>query len=307
MVKFDPEKSKIPEQISAPLKGTDEPVLMDKVNVLLYGDGKRVRCAAEIVYCAAGDTCSLYRAGHCIQHRRMFGSSDVCKYGHVTCIEGFTSRAASFSGFRNFYRRDPAYSALSAAANLPMSIIAEDVCLSLSPVLVLHADDGTWTVDDKTSALLRSSDEVLSWVPISELSPDLLDQICKARPRDIFGQLIGTYSTETIPRLLDLIRQKLPDVYAALVERYPQYADVECDHKGRRAYFATLAEGSRVRFDGNEWEIRDGKLVGHDVIMRRNFSTFGVAAEVIVDIAEDVTVVIEDNSWVDDGTRFVGE
>lgn len=306
MAAFNKAKASIPDTIEAKVKGTDNAMEMDKVNIQIYGDGVGARNSVEIVYCGGKGECSLFCKGKCMQYRRLFGSSDICKYGSVARIDGYSNRAASFSQFTSFYRSDPSYGALEKSGPFAMAEIAGEYCLSISPLRLAKDDDGRWKVVSESRITMDESR--LSWIPTEDLTCEIVRDIIEAKPRDILGHAIESWKSENVPRFLDALEKMAPDVYKELCERFPEYTSIVRDHVGREAYLATLANGTKVRLDGNVWEVRDGKLYGKDIKVKRGLSSvIGRAAEVVVDVDERATIHIEDNSWVDGETEFTGD
>lgn len=298
MAQFSKKAYPMPDKITAsPYRGVD-PVEMQKIDVILYGDGKSRRNSADIIYCSCPDKCSLYAIGKCMQHRKIFAPTDMCAFGCVRTVEGFTRRAASFSQFNAYIKDDPLYASTKGDFSFSLTKIDNTFAIRVPSIQLVKKEDGSWKVDTD------SWGSATAWVPETELTVELIEKIVNARPRSIFGDVIRSYQTDAVPKFLENMQKLAPELYSAFVAANPDYAGVVRNNVGRLAYIKTLAEGTVLKIEGNTWTVCDGKLVGKNVQILKGFLPLGRANEIILDIDDNAKIEVKDNAWCDKGTVF---
>lgn len=249
--------------------------------------GMSKRSALFELYCQKPEDCDLLQKDNTCIH---CGAMTRCPFGRKQETEGPTPRAQSFYDTLDRWRAQNAeyLGALSSfsAYNrifrtnghfyLPYSHMAEGV-MSLGTGYPLK--------------------EV--WVPEADLTPELLDRICTARPRSAFGGEILSYQAEEVPKFIADIHALYPDLFEKLSEEQKaRLASVS--YVGRKADLTTCAPGKYV-FTRDRWDW-DGELLhGKSMLFQP------VPGEISITIRPKpgAKVEITDNSQVTPETRFL--
>jgi len=278
-----------------------------KINVNLYGGksifgGKETPLEADTIYCDRFDKCSFYADGKCLNCRSPF--SPVCKFGKKTTTRGYTSRAAKYYDFKNQYKQDDCYNKLCYPSDLAAKI---GDCLFLNLVYVRvdkrTEEDEKWKRDINgyiiENAGFRNGGD---FIPISDITNELLYATFNYRPRAIMGGEIKDYQSKVVPDVLVSLKKCAPEIYKNFVAEHPKY-DMEPNYVGKYAYIKTMVNGSTlIDCHGNKFILKDGKLVGRNI--ERGFVPFHGVMDCIVDVSETQTYKIDDNSQCNENTRF---
>lgn len=286
---------------------------MTKINANLYGGknlfGKKEKpLEADILYCSCPDKCSLYQEGKCLNCRALGG--DRCKYGKKITEKGYTSKAKKYHSFREKYTTDDCYGKLSYPNSTSFAVIGNELWLCLQYVDVYKPKENDSRSVNEFGYALRSSHSVLNGggnahILKEEATPDFLNQIFTYVPRSLFGnEPISEYSDKIVPNILQEMRRRTPEIYKALVDKYPKYTEMLPDYIGKRAYIRTMVEGSVLTdCHGNTAVLRNGKLYCERYT--KGFVPFdGTVAECIIEIGEKQVYKIDDNSQCDENTIF---
>lgn len=130
------------------------------------------------------------------------------------------------------------------------------------------------------------------------------------RPRAIFGGEIASYQKESVPLLIQHIREVDPDMWRQLISVRPQY-DVAPNYVGRTALIRTLAHPISISPYKDEYPVAwewNGKTLT-TTSQHAYGSTWGhikaesVAIEIVP--AVNAAVTVEHNAWVTPDTVFV--
>lgn len=272
---------------------------MKKINVKLYGGKsifKGVRetpLEAEITYCDKCEQCSFYKNGECFNAGRWKSN---CKIGRKEIVKGYTSRASKYYDFKRNWEKDECYYKLKEP-NTKIGIVEDIVVLNLELIKII--DDLT-VVED-----VGFGKSGLVYIPLQKFTNDIIKQICDIRPRTIFDNVpIKRYYEEIIPRFLYELKSNFNDIYTRFINEYPRY-NKQYNFVGRKAYIYTLNDNITIK-DGKYGKYNflksDGYLIGE---FKSAFLPFDAnKAEIKMKIAEDMVCEIEDNSWVNENTKF---
>ena len=289
---------------------------MKKINVCLYGGksifkgAKETALEADEIYCDKVDICTFYKNGNCLRCRAAF--SRGCKFGKTVNRIGYTSRAAKYYTFKKQYDSDPLYNKLSH----PNALVGRigDV-LYLNPKYVdVSKNDGTsrsdwrgYLVDGYVVEDPHFSG-VETFIPIAEITTELLHAILRWRPHSFFAGEIVAYQKEVVPDLIHGLRKYTPELYGRLIEEHPEY-DIAPNYVGKKAIIASLKPGSSFKdHNGNTW-IYDGEYVESASEIGLSFGSpwwadgggRGIAK---IRVNDKMKFTVTDNSQVDENTRF---
>ena len=269
-----------------------------KINVNLYGGksifgGKETPLEAEVTYCDKCESCSFYKNGECFSAGRWKSN---CKIGRKELVRGYTSRANKYYEFKRTWEKDECYHKLREP-NTTIGIVEDTVILNLELIKINE--------DMKVEEDVGFGNYRLVYIPLEKFKNDIIKQICDVRPRTMFDNVpIKRYYKEIIPRFLYELKTNFNDIYTRFINEYPEY-DKEPDFIGRKAYIYTLNDDITIykKEDGRyNFLKKDGYLIGE---YSSSFLPFDCKkAEIKIKINEDMTCKIEDNSWVNENTKF---
>lgn len=273
---------------------------MDKINVALYGGksifgGRETPLRAEIVQCDKYKKCSLYKNGCCLKITSMF--SGTCKFGEKTAIKGYTSRAKKYFKFRDMYKEDAKFNSLHYPDACYVALIDDTVYLNLEFAVLDKNDIGEWFIDD---AVLRSG---AVWLPLNELTPDLLNMICSYRPHALMGGEIYSYQKEQIPNILIQLKKILPDIYKEFITKYDRF-DIEPDYVDKYAYVNSIKDGTVIADSKGNRFIKNGNYLTSDSWSSCFLPFDARTCSIKIEITDTMVFKITDNSQVDDDTVF---
>jgi len=280
---------------------------MKKINVDLYGGkslfgGKESPLEADEIYCDCAEKCSFYAECKCLRCRSFL--APTCKFGKNSITKGYTSRAAKYYDFKQKYQKDECYSKLNYPSDLAATIY-DYLYLNLRYVLVRKRTerDDSWKIDINgylISAAGFSSGSV--FIPISDVTNELLYTIFSYKPCAIMGGVIKDYQAKAVPDVLMSLKKCAPKIYNDFILEYPQY-DLTPNYVGKYAYIKTMADGSILTdCHGNKFTLKGGKLIG--TAIKLGFTPFGGTMDCTVNIAETATYKVDDNSQCNDTTKF---
>lgn len=287
---------------------------MDKICVNLYGGksifgGRETPLEADEIFCDNAKSCTLYKEGKCLCCRAAFARK--CPNGRVITTKGYTSRARKYGEFRSKYTNDKVYSKLKYPQENYFAILGDKYWFRLTYVAARKADErddrrrvNEWGYIVDNTATIGNNQLI---IPCDEINIDLLNTILSYIPRTFFGNdIITDYQDKAVPRILNEMKEKAPDLYTQLAEKYPKYKNEEYapNYVGMWAYTKTLKNGAVIKdCHGNEGVVKDGKI--YCDTYTSGFVPFGgKSATVVVEIKDTDVFKITDNSQVDENTKF---
>lgn len=269
-----------------------------KINVNLYGGkgifgGREAPLEAEVTYCDKCENCSFYKNGECFSVGRWKSN---CKIGRKELVKGYTSRANKYYDFKRTWEKDECYHKLREP-NTTIGIVEDTIILNLELITINE--------DMKVEEDVGFGNHRLVYISLEKFTNDVIKQICDVRPRTIFDNVpIKRYYEEIIPRFLYELKTNFNDIYTRFISEYPEY-DKEPNFVGRKAYIYTLNDDINIK-DGKRGKYnfikKDGYLIGEYEDAWLPFDS--KKAEIKIKITEDMKCEIDDNSWVNENTKF---
>lgn len=280
------------------------------ISVNLYGGkslfgGRESALVKDTITCTEYDRCSLYKEGKCLRCRAL-ASFTACPNGQTETTRGYTSRAKKYSLFKRKAEEHPAYGKLRYP-DCYVAVLGDWVYLHLSYFKVWRpvSPDGC----RRNVALGNGyvlTENVLGNNPVkkNDLTADMLYIILSQEPTTWNGQPITRYKEEVVPRVLFEVKKLLPELYKELVSLHPEM-NMAPYNIGRYALVRTMVNGSIITDShGNKATLKDGKLYCDD--FAQGFIPFnGVKASLVVEVGENQTAKVTDESQCDENTRFV--
>lgn len=284
---------------------------MSKINVSLYGGkgifgGKETPLEADEIYCDVYNTCSFYKEGKCLRCRSFL--APICKFGSNEIIKGYTSRAKKYYTFKNKYKEDEMYNKLEYPNSL-VGIMNDYLYMRLKFVSVRKKEDcanyckeigNGYVINDVgfgTGAV---------FIPLTEVTADLLYSIFSFKPHAIMGGEITTYQEKIVPDIIQSMRRIVPDIYNNFVTKYPQY-NITPNYIGKKAYIYSLKPNTTFILNNYKWTY-DGEYISTTNFDLGLSSPWWIQtdekADVKLKVNEKMTIEINDNSIVDEDTKF---
>lgn len=280
---------------------------MNLIDVYLTGGksifgGKESPLEAHEVYCDNSDKCSLYKNEQCLNHRTPLASPH-CKLGNVVNIKGYTSRAQKYSTFKSKYTSNDKYDCLTYPNTNNLAIIGDTVFiyLTFAKVTLNKETDNYYTT--RTNYICESG-----YVPMNKFNTDLIYNIATFKPRALLGGFISDYKDKIIPDFLLSLSKLMPAIHDEFIAKYPEW-NLAPNYIGKTAYVNSLKPGTKFIEHKTEW-LYDGEYViaeNMDLGLSSPWWHGNYASENIVKIKVNnkMTITINDNSIVDENTKFV--
>ena len=244
------------------------------------------------VYCGKYDNCGAFKHGCCTFWSGLGGIR--CPYGKKHYETGYTRRSRKYSTWIKA-RED-------RSKDIKIQLSGIDKICAIGDYIYFPYDH--WSLDKS----IETPDNFVSgtkFIKREDFTVKLFQQIVLARPQALFGGEIRRYREEIVPKMIQHVREQLPEFFKQWSEEYPKTANnFKCpDYVDRKAYVHTVKPGSKFNVNRNLW-IWDGKYLicenGDDVFMP-------VRGEVNIQILpkEKQTIKIQDNVQVGPDTKFM--
>jgi len=209
---------------------------MEVINVGLYGGkgifgGKETPLEASIISCDKHNECSYFKNGQCMAVRSVLSPS--CKFGSVSTVRGYTSRARKYGEFKRKWKDHEFYNRLSYPPQ-KIGIIDGVVVFPYPFIRITKTENGKYSVDEP--ALFSNSN---SYIELEKFNSDLIYRICSYRPQALMGGEITSYQKEKVPLFLAHLQEILPEVFEKFIEAYPKFGR-KIDYVGRKALLKTI-------------------------------------------------------------------
>lgn len=280
---------------------------MDKICVDLYGGrglfgGRERPLEADVIHCDNCDNCSIYKDGHCLR-RRAFMEYTGCKYGSVSTVGGYTSRAKKYREFKETYENDPTYRKLTYPSGTSFASIGDYYFISLTYASInIGKETGKYYVETEAWVAKRAF-----FILKEDLTAELLHKLLSAKPRALMGGVIDDYQKKCVPNFVCELRRLSTELFAELCKIDNKYLDYVPDYRGRWARIDTLVIGSKLEdCHGNKYTLSkddDGKIF-MEGYMTHAVPFFGKNAFVKVYPTDGQTIQVKDSSWCDENTKF---
>lgn len=246
------------------------------------------RASLTVLHCQHPEGCELYtRESSCL----LMGWGE-CKFGFCSHEEGPSPRAMKYRATVNEWKR--LYAPIHDRLKYPTTTRRIFKINGYYYLPYDHMSSGNLSHPTAQSFPIQSK-----WVPEAEMTPELLERICRAQPMDRGYVTLKSYQAESVPKFIADLKCHFPDLFALLPE--DQKARVRTmNFVGRKADLTTCPPGDYL-FDGKVWRW-DGELLhGTHMVFAP------VKGEVTITIRPEPgsPVEITDNAQVTDKTRFL--
>ena len=284
---------------------------MKKINVELYGGkpifgGREKPLEADEIYCDRYEQCSYYAGGKCLRCRSIL--APTCKFGKTITAIGYTSRAKKYYSFKSIFRDDEVYSKLKYPNELA-AIMGDTLYMryKFGDVHKRRESDEKWKKDvDGYIIDTNCFGSGGVFIPLNEVSNKLLFAIFTNKPRALMGGVISDYQEKVVPDIIQTLKRIAPDIHKRFVTEYPQF-DKEPNYIGKEIFVDSLKPNTKFKVNGKEWTF-DGEYVSAANIDIGHSSPWwlqsGVHSDVKIKVNDEMTIEVNDNSIVDENTRF---
>lgn len=283
---------------------------MEKINVNLYGGkgilgGKESPLEADEIFCDRFEQCTYYQSGKCLRCRSFF--APTCKFGRNNVIKGYTSRARKYYSFESKYRNDEVYSRLKYPNEL-VALIGDTLYINYKYGTVRKRTykDEKWVKEVEGYIIDTDSYRSSVFIPLNEVTNTLLFAIFSNKPRAVMGGIIEEYQEKVVPDIIQTLKRIAPEIHKNFIDEYPQF-DKEPNFLGKKVFVNSLKPNTKFSAKEKEW-VFDGEFVS-----TTNFN-IGLKspwwceddkrADVKIKVNEKMTIAVNDNSIVDENTRF---
>jgi len=211
--------------------------------------------------------------------------------------------------FDSKYKNDECYGKLHHPNDWRVAVMDDVVALNLTYAICDKKKyNYTWNKWEQTENYgVREcgfATGTYSYVPLEELTSDLLDKILSYVPRTMLGyDEIKDYRIKIVPNILFELSKLLPDVYKKLITDYPKYKEISPNFVGKYALVKTLPDGIVLK-DSNGNFVKEGNYLVSKCWSSCFLPFRSKHAEVKIEITDDMEYKIESNSQVDENTEF---
>lgn len=126
-------------------------------------------------------------------------------------------------------------------------------------------------------------------------------------PRNIWGSVIEDYQNKVVPDIIQTLKRVAPEIHKKFIKKYPQF-DKEPNYIGKKVYVNSLKPNTKFTAKNKEW-LFDGEYVSASNVDIGSGSPWwlqnGVYSDVKIKVNDKMTIEVNDNSIVDENTRFV--
>lgn len=284
---------------------------MNKINVDLYGGnglfgGKETPLEAKETYCDRAEQCTYYKNNTCLSCKAVL--SPLCKFGKIVNIKGYTSRAKKYYDFKCKYQNDKMYNKLKYP-NDRVAIIGDELHIryDYGTVRKRTEQDESWTKDVDGYIITSDCMRKNVFIPLAEATNNLLFAIFSNKPRNIWGSVIEDYQNKVVPDIIQTLKRVAPEIHKRFIEEYPQF-DKKPNYIGKDIYVNSLKPNTKFVVKGEEWFF-DGECVSAFNVKIHSGSPWwlqnGDYAYVKIKVNDKMTIEVNDNSIIDENTRFV--
>lgn len=280
---------------------------MDKINVSLYGDGRKSPLYAEVNYCNNYQNCPLYKQNQCVMVTKPFYSCR-CPYGKKERIKGYTIRANKYSAFYNKYKQDALYGKLKSISNdILFCNIGDYYYFNFVYVSVTTEKQDKWRskyCGKNKTYIAYTGTNSNDMFDKQTMTADVIDDILTYNAVTFFeGQPIKDWKNKTVPNIINDISKYDNDLYKQLIAINPDYLKMAPNYIGRTAYISTLNNNIIIQdCHHNNFLLNNNTLICTDYngLLPFNANT----STVTIPVTEKMTVEVKDNAWCNTNTKF---
>lgn len=188
--------------------------------------------------CSNPSGCEIYtKCGSCLHTMAM----RYCKHGQKTEATGYTRRAAKYHDWMRKARE---------------IVDAAPTIKSLKAFSRIFRVQGEWYLPYPFMAEGTFSGQGYAlkseWVPVNQMTAELLARICMAKPRAFMGDVIPDYQKKSVPKLIADLKMHYPELFDLLPDDQKARAE-NIDYRKRKADITTCAPGA-YKFGSNIWQ-----------------------------------------------------
>jgi hypothetical protein len=277
------------------------------IHVGLYGGksifgGRETPQRAEIIYCDRFDKCSYYKNGQCLNVTAPLSS--YCKYGRISTVHGYTSRAKKYNEFDSKWREHEKYRKLSYPPK-KLGLIDDIVVFPYPHIYIKESEDGYIELHNPGFC------SGIAFIDYNKFTVDFIRRLCLFRPLAIMGGEIRSYKTETVPLFLAHLKEVLPERYEEVKAKYPEIIK-EINYVGRTALLKTIApshvyyKSSRYPQYNEKW-YWDGETLKYEsgYVSSFNITKDYEILEIRIRPSDTSTITISNNEQVTENTVFI--
>lgn len=273
--------------------------LYDPINYIklfsnIHNKNDKQKC--NLYFCNNCKNCELYKDKLCIDH------NEKCPHRDIYILTGYTSKAKKYRlWFDNV-----------------TGILGKDKkdCLKMDYKKLCRIDDYVFLPMKHLKTYREEIEGIVNnkFIPTTKFNNDKIKELLEYRPHSLFENVeIKNYREESIPKFIQQLKENMPERYNDFLREYSNYKLLfKCysnNHIGKTAYLNTINNGSKFKdCHGNIWQVQDNKIYCKEMYTSINtpFKLIGAfeSVEVSITIHDNAVIKIEDNSWVNKGTKF---
>lgn len=266
--------------------------MTEVVNITMYGGkglfgGREVKKSAIISSCELASSCPANQAGRCAAANPNFQS---CQYLKNERIEGYTSRSSKYYEFVSQWTSHEKYNCVRKLKRFEY-IGNNKVRINLPHIDIKKAVEGEPNGYD--SIPIKNP----QYLDKSDLTVDSIKLIMESYSTSMFGSKLDC-AEEKSEMLIDI-----KEVDKELYDQYVEQTKCEINYVGKLAYLNTIKPN--VSFpSGWIWDGEYMRKQSLDKVYCEVINGFSNGTEISFKPEEDALVKIEDNSWVEENTKF---
>lgn len=267
----------------------------------------------ETIACSNCDNCELLKSRSC-SFQPIIGWNR-CPYGFYSTSKGPTKRSKSchtwVSDQKKKFESTPIL--VDQSPKNKYAYVGEYIYFPYA-----HATLNEAVPFGQKANLLSSGN---CFLPKAHWNIETIEKIVKFRPQALFGGEITTYQSKEMPLFLTHLKEKDPDLYKGLLDKNPhfikQYSlNSKKNAIGRTALLSTIAYPTEYTTSGSregkykvkwQWDGKVLRAINQEHAYNKTWGEFKKynKIEVILEPRPDEEIVIQDESWVNENTKFV--
>lgn len=217
----------------------------------LFKESKKEAAKCYVYKCSSKDTCQLYEQSQCIQLKTFGGR---CPYGTTVYESGYTTKANKYSKWLR--EKEYKYQEYKSKLSSPNEMLAEVGEYIYLPYPHMNFDS---KVEFLTQGSLLNSG--MSFLSKEDFNVENVKKLINHRPKALFGGEITDYQKKVVPKFIQHIKEKYPELYKELSQTvdFSGYEE-HISNVGRKAILNTVKGGSVFKSRNGTWEW-DGKYL----------------------------------------------
>ncbi len=229
-------------------------IVINPKNSMLKAHRKN-HAEVEVYGCCNSEHCELYAKGQCTMLGFFY---DRCPYSNFEKLTGPTPAAKSYNKFinENKEKYKDVLNALTSTASKVMAKVGDYVYLPYS-----HLNMNTDLPFKRYESVFVKGDTFLK---LSDFNIKNILSIVYFRPHAMMGGEITSYQNEVVPKFVEHLSEKFPELYEELIEKDPDFKITTINHVGRTAVLKTLNPGSIFTKNNETWEWTGTDLISHN-------------------------------------------